>query len=122
MAHLHWKSGQVAAPLATLSGGCCARLPTIEGWPATATARGTTTMLASCIPDDARVALIAHDSPTDNGGRHGQRPDAKQQGKEKAEAGQEHQESRRGSGSVAVRQHAQPVRQEVLVIARCPTS
>src|SRR5580698_3817320 len=85
MAHLHWKSGQVAAPLATLSGGCCARLPTIEGWPATATARGTPTMLASCIPDELELhrSLTTHPSTTEDAMAKGQMRSNKEKKKPK---------------------------------------
>ena len=55
------------------------------------------------------------------GGRHGERPDAQQQGKEEAEAGQEQGQGRRRP--LAIRRHAQPdqskaVRQEIASAAR----
>src|SRR6202030_703524 len=51
------------------------------------------------------------------GGRHGERPDAQQQGKEEAQAGQE--QAKRRPRPLAVRRHAQPgepehVREEVV--------
>jgi len=61
---------------------------------------------------------IIHREP---GGRHGERPDAQQQGKEEAEAGQE--QGQGCPGPLAVRRHAQPdqskaVRQEIAGAAR----
>ncbi len=71
--------------------------------PASAMARVSFTLRAA---DGLDCAVRTESSTANPGGRHGQRSDARQQGKEETEAGQEHEERRRRA--LAVRQYAQP--------------
>ena len=73
--------------------------------------RGRGTCTANALDYAIRFRIIQP------GGRHGERPDAQQQGKEEAEAGQE--QAKRRPRPLAVRRHAQPgeperVREEVV--------
>src|SRR5580700_10039375 len=85
--------------------------------PLTPPHKGRGTCTANALDCAIRFRII-HREP---GGRHGERPDAQQQGKEEAEAGQE--QGQGCPGPLTVRRHAQPgdpkaVRQEIADASR----
>src|SRR5438552_18729362 len=55
-----------------------------------------------------KVAVHRRITHRESGGRHGERSDARQQGKEKAQTRQEQEEGRRHRSPLAVRRNAQP--------------